>query len=349
MADRRQADGRGQRLQQLPHVHNSGHADRLLARAVEIENCTVCHGGTVEKKNIAAEFTTAARHRATRSMPRRGHMPERESARNAAARDLRRLPQRASGEAATPGDRGLPGPLLGVAGVSAFGRARCGRETRIRGLLQMPRRIRDNRRDAVDRSRNIRDKVSASNSVVSPDPRRREERLRGAASSAATRHRAPSAASTATTTATQPGGPHASRYAPILERNYVETDPSESPVPMRSATSAMTATRSLRPQRPHERAAMPHRRPIAVPGTAATRNRLPALAARRQEPDLVCRLPRRSRLATNGHLIDFMLRDATGKSSSPRIRRDGSTTSLPVGKGTCYLTCHGRDHNPLGY
>ena len=52
----------------------------------------------------------------------------------------------------------------------------------------------------------------------------------------------------------------------------------------------------------------------------------------------------------NAHLINFMTRDINGKAVvSPN--RTGRIDFIPngVGKGTCYLTCHGLEHNPLSY
>jgi hypothetical protein len=50
------------------------------------------------------------------------------------------------------------------------------------------------------------------------------------------------------------------------------------------------------------------------------------------------------------HLINFMVRDRTGKtvmtpSSSGRLEY----ISTGAGRGQCFLSCHGKDHNPLTY
>ena len=37
-------------------THSAGRGPRLLARALETENCTVCHAGNVAQKNVADEF-----------------------------------------------------------------------------------------------------------------------------------------------------------------------------------------------------------------------------------------------------------------------------------------------------
>ncbi len=133
-----------------------------------------------------------------------------------------------------------------------------------------------------------------------------------------------------TVTGIAPRGPHASRYAPILERNYLTTD--------RTPESAANYDLCYKC---HDRNALladqvgtfPHGKHVV----------------KSQASCATCHDAHGSR--QNAHLINFMSRDTNGATRREALRaRAGSNTwSRGPGKGTCYLTCHGTDHAPLSY
>jgi len=348
--------------------HNAGHADRLLVRAVETENCTVCHGGTVDKKNLAAEFTTAAK--ASRHPIEAApwtHAPNENTAsmpRHVTCADCHNAHQT---RPATARDVGLPGPLLGVSGVSAEGTPRplaaheyevcfkCHGESATAGVVR------------ASRSRNIREKVAASNASYHPI-------LAAAGSgSAGSLVSGYSASSTIgcidchNNSDASPRGPHASRYAPILERNYAVADIAvESPSAYALCYKCHDRNAIVAPPRTH--ASGPSALPTSPAGNGARSAgtlRSPNLLTRRaglggsgfphwlhvvknQTSCAVCHDSHGSR--SNAHLIDFMTRDSSGRpvvTANTGGRLEYSVTGS--GQGTCYLACHGRDHGPLSY
>jgi predicted CXXCH cytochrome family protein len=335
--------------------HAAGHGERLLVRAAEPENCTVCHTGTVAKKNVGAEFGGGAkmsRHpieaaqwsHAPKEVP--GTMP-----RHVTCVDCHNPHQAA---AATGSDGGLPGPLRGVMGVNLSGAIvpqasheyevcfRCHGESSTTGITR------------VDRSRNIRDKVGAGSRSFHP--------IVAAARNVSGKGLVKGYTGTSTigcidchnNSDGNPRGPHASRFAPILESNYVTTDPAvESP-----STYAIC-------YKCHDRNALVGAPTATAVASGAASARTPIMVRRvatsgasgfphwvhvvkNQTSCAVCHDAHGSR--ANAHLINFMTRDATGRgivSANAAGRLD--YVAVAPGQGTCYLRCHGAEHNPLGY
>jgi hypothetical protein len=132
-----------------------------------------------------------------------------------------------------------------------------------------------------------------------------------------------------TATGTAPKGPHASRYAPILERNYQTAD-----LTPESISNYEICYKC------HDRSTL-----LANAGSAFPHERH---VVRQQAPCAACHDSHGSR--QNAHLINFMTRDATGKIVvTPTAGGRLEYTSSGAGHGTCYLTCHGREHNPRNY
>jgi hypothetical protein len=130
-----------------------------------------------------------------------------------------------------------------------------------------------------------------------------------------------------TATGSAPRGPHASRFSPILERNYLTADRTPE-----SVTNYELCYKC------HDRATLltdtgfPHRKHVVS----------------EQAPCATCHDAHGSRL--NAHLVNFMTRDAAGAvvvTPTSAGRLEYATPS--PGKGTCYLTCHGKSHSPLSY
>ncbi len=132
-----------------------------------------------------------------------------------------------------------------------------------------------------------------------------------------------------TPTGIAPRGPHASRYAPILQRYYQTTDNTPESQPTTTcATSATTATSLLRDQ----------------PGTFPHNLHV----VDKQAPCAACHDAHGSR--QNAHLINFMTLDLNGQTVvAPSSTGQLQYASTGPNQGTCYLTCHGSDHNPKSY
>jgi len=335
--------------------HAAGHGERLLARASEPENCTICHSGTVAKKNVGAEFSGGAKvSRHPIEAAQWSHAPKEIPAtmpRHVTCADCHN-PHQAT--AATGSDAGLPGPLRGVVGMNSSGTTvpqasheyevcfKCHGESSTPGATR------------VDRSRNIRDKFSAGNQSFHP--------IASAARNVSARGLARGDTATSTigcidchnNSDGNVRGPHASRFAPILESNYVTTDPAvESPTtyaicykchdrnslvgtPTAAATAsgAASARTKITPPMTSKSGAsgFPHWLHVVKDQTSCA----------------ACHDAHGSR--SNAHLINFMTRDVAGRpvvSANATGRLDYVVTA--PGQGTCYLKCHGRDHNPLSY
>jgi cytochrome c553 len=122
------------------------------------------------------------------------------------------------------------------------------------------------------------------------------------------------------------GQPHGSSFRPLLERNYVARD--------RAGESLSNYTLCYKCHNRQsilsDRSGFPHKEHL--------NNRAPCA---------VCHDPHGSR--DNTHLINFMTkfqnRDVVTSSSSGKL----SFEDLGVEHGRCYLTCHGRNHDPEEY
>jgi predicted CXXCH cytochrome family protein len=100
-------------------THGAGHPQRLLGHMAEEDNCLKCHSGTVASKNIATDlgrisahvpYTTTGVHDPVEDplvMPR-----------HAECQDCHNPHAARPGTAAAPG---VPGPILGVSGISSSG------------------------------------------------------------------------------------------------------------------------------------------------------------------------------------------------------------------------------------
>jgi hypothetical protein len=132
-----------------------------------------------------------------------------------------------------------------------------------------------------------------------------------------------------TPTGNAPRGPHASRYSPILEKEYLRADPT----PESYANYEMC-------YKCHDRSAIINPAPLGFPHDEHV--------VQQQAPCAVCHDAHGSQ--QSAHLINFMVRDETGKSvvtpsSSGRLEY----VSTGPDRGSCYLQCHGADHNPAVY
>ncbi len=132
-----------------------------------------------------------------------------------------------------------------------------------------------------------------------------------------------------TPTGIAPRGPHASRYAPILQRYYQTTDNTpESQANYDMCYKCHDRNVLLRDQL----GTFPHKLHVVD----------------KQAPCAACHDAHGSR--QNAHLINFMTLDINGQTVvAPSSTGQLQYASTGPNQGTCYLTCHGRDHNPLSY
>jgi predicted CXXCH cytochrome family protein len=314
--------------------HSAGHAQWLLAQAAAPQNCTVCHNGTVAAKNVEAEFAKPFYH------PVEGsqwvHEPKESPAlmpRHVTCVDCHN-PHAASGTSGAPPL--VSGSLQDVAGINLSGApvAEAGYEYEVCAKCHG---VNEPTTQGIARqgiTRNIRLRIDPANPSYHP--------IAATGKDPAILGLQPgyTAASLVTCTSchnnddwtqggASPGGPHGSRYEGILGRQYETNDPTtESPGNFALCYECHNRDFLLNDQA----GTFGHQKHIVVANA----------------PCAACHDPHGSR--QNPRLIDFMLRDRTGKtvatpSSSARLEY----VATGAGSGSCYLTCHGVDHNPKSY
>jgi predicted CXXCH cytochrome family protein len=313
--------------------HAAGHGERLLAQSDEPLNCTSCHAGTVAAKNVQQQFLKPFRHDVASAQWT--HAPgESPSAmtRHVACEDC----HNAHAVSSAPGTPPLvSGRLRGVQGVTVTGAAVAEASfeyevcSKCHGLAE-PTTLGLARAGGT---RNIRLKIDPSNASFHP--------LAAAGKNPAIVDLEPgytamslvnctSCHTTDDATPLAPQGPHGSINEWLLGWQYLTSDPvSES-----SATYALCYQCHNRSILIGDQAHTFHHNSHVVTGQASC---------------ATCHDAHGSR--PNAHLIDFMLRDRTGKvvvSPSASLGRL-EYTPLGTGHGQCYLMCHGVNHEPLAY
>lgn len=315
--------------------HVAPRPPRLLSSAQERGVCLVCHSGTVASKNLNPEFLKSSRHPIVSSDwthdPREdpNTMP-----RHVTCTDCHNPHQVVSTPASPPA---ASGQLQGVRGVNISGGTVSEAIYEYEVCLKC-HGIRDQTTTGIvrqDNTRNIRLKINPSNPSYHPIATVGKNTTMGGFEAGY------STASIIYCTAchnndewteagTRPRGPHGSRYSPILEREYQANDP--------SAESFQTYALCYKC---HNRDFLINDLTRTFPHKEHVRDKQASCA--------VCHDAHGSR--QNIGLINFMLRDRTGKTVVTPSRTQGRLEyiSLGPGRGQCYLQCHGENHEPQSY
>jgi len=315
--------------------HSAGHPQRLLAQSAEPAVCIVCHNGAVATQNIEAEFLKPFRHPVDQTQW--VHDPKEEPAlmpRHVACMDCHN-PHAATSTPAPPPL--VSGRLRSVRGVTISGgrvdeanfqyevclKCHGVNEPTTPGILRL------------DNVRNVRLKINPANPSYHPVA------AQGKNTTIMGLEPGYTASSQIycidchnndewTPTGTRPRGPHGSLYEPILERAFQAGDPSTESF----ATYALCYKCHNRTTLLFGSGRFPHKRHVVEQNASCA----------------VCHDVHGSR--QNIRLINFMLRAKAGNTvvapSSSGLLQFIPDPAQP-GRGSCFLRCHGQDHNPKSY
>ena len=317
--------------------HAAPHPPRLLNSLQERDVCLVCHNGNVATHNLEAEFLKTSAHPifATEWT----HEPLEEPStmpRHVACADCHN-PHEATDTLTSPPV--ASGRLRGVSGVTLTGGTVSEASYEYEVCLKC-HGIRDETTLGVvrhDNTRNIRLKIDPNNPSYHPvadigkaphvtgfEP--------GTGLSAGSMIYCTDCHNNDEWTAsdTQPRGPHGSQYAPLLERNFAMNDPN--PESFQSYALCYKC----------------HNRSFLITDQANTFPHGEHLGPDVNASCAVCHDAHGSREYKG--LINFMRFDKLGSSvvtpsSSGRLE----FVDLGPGRGSCYLTCHEKDHDPEEY
>jgi predicted CXXCH cytochrome family protein len=316
--------------------HAAGHGQRLLAQSDEAGNCTVCHNGAVAAKNVEGELLKPYRHDVGASQWVHD-----------TAEDPLTMPRHVAcsdchnGHAATAA-AGLPplvpGALVGVKGVNlqGVGVPEASFEYEVCSNCHG---VSEPSTPGIARksgTRNVRLKILSTNASFHPIAATgRNASIPGlqagyTASSLVSCTSCHNNDDWTSTSANAPRGPHGSRNETILAQAYMTGDPT----PESYANYALCYQCHNQSYVANDLAAtFPHNRHLVQD----------------QAPCASCHDAHGSR--DNAHLIDFMLRDRTGKIvvTPSAVQGRLEYASLGQGHGQCYLQCHGVNHEPKSY
>ncbi len=316
------------------HQPHSAPGRRFLLHSATEENvCYACHNGNVSAKNVQAEFGKLSRH--TVSASSGTHDPTEPTivgTMHVECQDCHN-PHASRSGAGTPA-----GPLTGVRGVNISGAAigtvtseyevcfRCHADstsrtpapTVTRQIAQGNLRLRFQTSNAsfhpiagAGRSTNVPSLVAPWNTSSTVK-----------CSDCHNNNAGPGAAGTG------PNGPHGSIFRPLLERQYITTDNTTYAVGNYALCFKCHSSASIL-------------------GDASFKEHSRHISSERA-PCSVCHdphgVPTPGTVTSNSRLINFDT--SVVKPSSGGILRFDSTGTF---KGRCYLSCHGKDHNPEIY
>ena len=314
--------------------HTAGGAKWLLNEAAEENNCYSCHNANVALKNVQSEFTSkASRHPVATTTG--VHDPVEANVittRHVECVDCHN-PHAATAGAGTPS-----GPLIGVRGVTGAG-ADVNPAT---GEYQICFRCHGDS-PGMPASRTTRQIAQSNTRLEFQTTNPSHHAILGAGRSA----NVPSLIAPLTTSSvikctdchnnntgpgaggTGPAGPHGSIYPPLLERQYVVAD----------NTTYSAAAYAL---------CFKCHSATSILGDATFKEHNKHINGERT-PCNVCHDPHgisstQGNTVNNSRLINFDTTIVLPSSSGARRFESTGTNA-----GRCYLTCHGKNHNPLSY
>ncbi|MBI2529112.1 MAG: cytochrome c3 family protein [Candidatus Rokubacteria bacterium] len=315
--------------------HAAPRPPRLLSDPQEPAVCLVCHSGSVAATRLDPEFLKPSAHPITAtSWTHEPHEDPAAMARHVACTDCHNPHQAIT----TPGSApAVPGRLRGVRGLNLAGASVTEVQQEYEVCLKC-HGVRDQTTPGVvrsDNTRNIRLKISPSNPSYHPVATNGKNDAVGGLEAGW------SAGSLLyctdchnndewTPAGTRPRGSHGSRYTPILEREYQVNDPSS------ESYQAYAMCYKC------------HNRSVLIEDRARTFLHKKHVVDT-QASCAVCHDAHGSRQSIR--LINFMLRDRTGKTvvSPSQGQKRLEYISTGPGRGTCYLLCHGKNHEPKTY
>ncbi len=316
--------------------HGAGHPQWLMSQMDEPSNCTLCHDGTAAQKDVATEFLKPFHHPIESAQWT--HRPDEDPVtmvRHVTCADCHN-PHAATASPSAPGALTVGGSQQQVSGVSIAGAVvqaatykyeiclKCHglQEPSTPGILRQ------------DATRNIRLRLDPANPSYHPvaaigknptitglDPKYTSASQIGCIDCHDN--------DTWTAGGTQPRGPHGSNFRYLLAQQYQADDP----VVESYANYALCYKCHDRATLLNSTTGFPHNRHLVLDQASCA----------------ACHDAHGSR--NNRALVDFMLRTRAGlpvvtPSSSGLLKFVPGATR---GHGTCYLTCHGHDHNPSVY
>ncbi len=318
-------------------VHAAPHPAWLLGQTVEERNCTICHNGRMDRKNLEEEFSKPSHHPI--EARQWAHDPAEDPVtmpRHVTCVDCHNA-HAATASASDTKPPLLPGALLGASGVTIGGvpikEANFSYEVCLKchGMTE-PTGLGIVRQDLT---RNIGRKINPANMsyhpLAAPD---RKVRMRGLV----TPYNSSSMISCTdchnsdewTRGSTVPRGPHGSRFEPILEMEYETADPTTESY----ASYALCYKCHDRNTLLFNSGGFSHKKHVVDQHTSCA----------------VCHDAHGSQRST--YLINFMTMSKQG-ASVVRPSKSGRLEYVPdparPGHGKCYMTCHNTDHNPASY
>ncbi len=313
--------------------HSAGHPQRLLRSDPIMNLCLSCHNGAVAPQDISADLQKPSRHPVSTTSTL--HDPKEDPltmTRHAACEDCHN-PHQAVNSTAVPLQ--VSGPLFGVSGVDASG-AHIDTSLftyqvcfKCHGLVEQPSPFVVRQ----DPTTNTRTKFNPANASYHPVETIGKNATLAGLEPGYTASSIISCTDCHSSDSSVSGGsggkgPHGSIYAPILQREYQVADPvMESFQAYNLCYKCHTESAVL-----NDIGGFPHRTHVVTQRTSCA----------------TCHDAHGSQ--QNRALINFMVRDRTG---NPIVTVSGSGQMLfqssGPGHGTCYLTCHGSNHDPRSY
>ena len=315
--------------------HAAPRPPRLLSNTQERAVCLACHAGTVASDNLESEFFKSSVHPVTSTDwihdPRENPSA---MARHVTCTDCHN-PHRTLPTAASPPV--VPGPLRGVSGVNLSGVSVKEANYEYEVCLKC-HGIRDQTTVGMvrqDNTRDVRVEINPSNLSFHPVVTIGRNQTVGGFEAGYSSSSVIGCIDCHnndewTSSGTRPRGPHGSRYAQILEREYRVNDPSAESFQSYSLCYKCHNRNSLISDAAHT---FPHRIHVVES----------------QSPCATCHDAHGSR--HNVALVNFMLIDPTGNPvvSPSQEQQRLEYDSLGTGRGQCFLQCHGVNHEPKGY